>query len=225
MEGRNDMLAENRRLTTSTATTVSSESKQTGKSSNTHGSSCILEAETDPTSLPSEMFDEPDRKDTESPVDSNMAVYGSDSVHSASSEYSTERSDSKRRTPAAVDLDKVEAMGGQFEEPYDGGEAASFHNPENDIEAEFIKDKVKKANTTMDDIDLHPDVHFRHPGTSFQVSARPKDSPEPGHDAEGDNTHKRKLNAALKYSLDLDQEEGHNVVGLRRRSSCCCIIM
>ena len=146
VEGTKHMLAQDRRATSSTSTTVSSESKQTGKSSNIHTSSCILEAETNPTSSPSEVLDEPDRKSTESPVDSDVAVYGSNSVHSASSESPTERSDSKRTTTTAVDLE-VKAMGGQFEGPCSGGEAASFHNPANDIEAEFIKDKVQKANS------------------------------------------------------------------------------
>ena len=147
VEEERNMVAEDRLMNSSTATTVSSESKQTGNSSNVHTSSCIFEAETDPTSSPSVMLDEHDRKCTESPIDSNRAVCGSNSIHSESSESSTEHDDSKKNTTAAVDLDKVEAMGGQFDESSVGREAASFHNPVNDLEAQFINDKVKKANS------------------------------------------------------------------------------
>ena len=144
-----DIVVEDGQLNSSTATTVSSESKQTGHSSNVHSSSCVAEEETDPTSSPSEMFDEPDRKCTESPIDSNRAVYGSNSVHSESSESSTEQNDSKRITTASVDPDKVEAIGGQFDESCDGREAVSFHNPVNDIEAQHINDKVKRTNSEL----------------------------------------------------------------------------
>lgn len=147
VEEAKDTVAENRQVKSSNATTVSSESKQTGESSNVHTSSIILEEETDPTSSPSEMLDEPDRKCTESPIDSDRAVYGSDSVHSASSDSSAEHNDSKRSVTGAVNPDKVEAMGGQFDESYIGREAASFHNPVNDLEARYINDKVQMANS------------------------------------------------------------------------------
>ena len=146
-EGGEELVIEDCQGTSSKATTVSSESKQSGSSSNVHTSSNTLEEGTDPTSLPSEMLDEPDRKDTESPMDSDRAVYGSNSVHSESSVSSSEQTDSKKGITAAVDLDKVEAMGGQFDESYTGREAASFHNPVNDSEARYINDKVKKANS------------------------------------------------------------------------------
>lgn len=149
-EGKKELVAEDRKVRSSTtATMVSSESKQTGISSNVHTSSCFPEEETDPTSSPSEMLDEPDRKCTESPIDSDRAVYGSNSVHSESSESSTEGNGSKKNTTAAVDLDKVEAMGGQFDDLCIGREAASFHNPVNDMEARFINDKVQKANSEL----------------------------------------------------------------------------
>ena len=77
----------------------------------------------------------------------------------------------------------------------------------------------------MDDIDRHPEVHFRDPGSPFQVSARPEDSPTPGLDVRDDNTNKHKSTIAPKYSLGMNNEEGHNVGVLRRRSSCCCIMM
>lgn len=227
-EGKKEMVAEDRKVRSSTtATTVSSESKQTGISSNVHTSSCFPEEETDPTSSPSEMLDEPDRKCTESPIDSDRAVYGSNSVHSESSESSTEGNGSKRNTTAAVDLDKVEAMGGQFDDLCIGREAASFHNPVNDIEARFINDKVKKANTTMEDIDLRPEVHFRDPGSSFQVSARPKEPSTLAVDAEGDTAYSRKVlvHFAPDSLLDFDLEEGYNIEGSRRRYPSCCIIL
>lgn len=147
VEEEKDMAVGNRQVKSSIATTVSSESKHTGNSSNVHTSSHVLEEATDPTSSPSEMLDEPDRKCTESPMDSDKAVYGSNSVHSDSSESSTELNNSKRNMTAAVDLDKVEAMGGQFDESCSGREAASFHSPVNDVEARYIIDKVKKANS------------------------------------------------------------------------------
>lgn len=147
VEGGKDMVAEDRQVKSSIATTVSSESKQTGSSSNPYTSSHILEEETDPTSSPSEMWDEPDRKCTESPIDSDRAVRGSNSLHSESSESSTEHNDSRKNSAAAIDLDKVEAMGGQFDGLGTGREAASFHNPVNDVEARYINDKVIKANS------------------------------------------------------------------------------
>ena len=136
-----DMSAEDRRTKSSAVTTASSESKQTGDSSNLHTSSEPADEETEPT----EMFDEPDRKYTGSPTDSNMAVYESDSVHSDASEASTVQTDPKKSAAAAVDPNKVEAIGGQFEESSSGREAADFHNPDNDTEARYIIDRVEKA--------------------------------------------------------------------------------
>ena len=135
-----DMSAEDRRTKSSAFTTVSSESKQ---SSNLHSSSEPADEETAPT----EMFDEPDRKYTGSPTDSNMAVYGSDSVHSDASEASTVQTDPRRNGAAAVDPKMVEAMGSQFEESSSGREAADFHDPENDTEARYIVHRVAKANS------------------------------------------------------------------------------
>ena len=135
--------AEDRRAKSSAVTTASSESKQTGDSSNLHGSSEPSDEETEPT----EMFDEPDRKYTGSPTDSNMAVYGSDSVHSDASEASTVQTGPTRNGAAAVDSNMVEAMGGQFEGSSSGREGASFHNPDNDTEARYIVDRVAKANS------------------------------------------------------------------------------
>ena len=143
VEEAEDMPAEDRPTKSSAVTTASSESKQTGDSSNLHSYSEPRDEETEPT----EMFDEPDRKCTASPTDSNMAVYGSDSVHSDASEASTVQTDPKRNGAAAVDPNKVEAMGGQFEGPSTGREAASFHNPDNDTEALYINDRVKKTNS------------------------------------------------------------------------------
>ena len=138
------MVAGDRHVKSSTATTVSTESKQTGISSNVHISSETPEEETDPTSSPSELPDEPDRKYTESPIESDRAVYGSNSVHSDSSESATEHSDSKKNMTTSADLEKV---GGQFDESSTGREAACFHNPVNDVEAKYINDKVMEANS------------------------------------------------------------------------------
>ena len=138
-----EMSAEDRRTKSSAVTTASSESKQTGDSSNLHTSSEPPDGETEPT----EVFDEPDRKYTASPTDSNMAVYGSDSVHSDASEASTVQTDPNKSAAAGVDPNKVEAIGGQFEGSSSGREAADFHNPENDTEARYIVDRVAKANS------------------------------------------------------------------------------
>ena len=136
-----DMSAEDRRAKSSAVTTASSESKQTGDSSNLHTSSEPSDEETEPT----EISDEPDRKCTGSPTDSNMAVYGSDSVHSDASEASTVQTGPTRNGTAAVDPNMVEAMGGQFEGSSSGREGASFYNPDNDTEARYIVDRVAKA--------------------------------------------------------------------------------
>lgn len=138
------VVAGDRHKNSSTVTTMSTESKQTGSASNVPTSSNALEEETDPTSSPSEMLDELDRKHTESPIDSDRAVYGSNSVHSTSSESSTDHSDSKKNMTTAADLEKV---GGQFDESCTGRAAASFHNPVNDVEAKYINDKIVKANS------------------------------------------------------------------------------
>ena len=143
VEETENMSAEDRPTKSSAVTTVSSESKQTGDSSNLHTSSEPWDEETEPT----EMFDEPDRKYTGSPTDSNMAVYGSDSVHSDASDASTVQTGPTRNGAAAVDPNMVEAMGGQFEGSSSGREAASFHNPENESEARYIIDRVEKANS------------------------------------------------------------------------------
>ena len=143
VEETEDMSAEDRRAKSSAVTTASSESKQTGDSSNLHDSSEPFDGETEPT----EMFDEPDRKDTESPTDSNMAVYGSDSVHSDASEASTVQTGPTRNGAAAVDPNMIEAIGDQFDGSSSGRDTASFHNPETESEARQILDSVTKANS------------------------------------------------------------------------------
>ncbi|CAF9911850.1 MAG: hypothetical protein ALECFALPRED_007670 [Alectoria fallacina] len=228
VEGGKDRVAEDRPVKSSIATTVSSESKQTGCSSNRYTSSHMLEEETDPTSSPSEMEDEPDRKCTESPIDSDRAVRGSTSVHSESSESSTEHNDSRKNTAAVIDLDKVEAMGGQFDGLGTGRGAASFHNPVNDVEARYINDKVIKANTTMEDINLRPEVHFRDHGSSFQVSARPKEPFKDTLDAEGDIADAQKVPSTPDAYMSFDRDDGEYLDEPKmgpRRSSHCCIIM
>ena len=147
VEREEEMVAEASRGKPRTATTVSSESKQTGQSSNVHTSSNAFEQETDPTSSPSEILDKPDRKCTESPIDSDEAVWASDSVHSEFSESSTDANDSKKKMKAAVNADKVEAIGRQFEDLGIGNEAVSFHNPADDDEARHINDMVRKAHS------------------------------------------------------------------------------
>ena len=143
LEETEDMSAEDRRAQSSAVTTASSESKQTGDSSNLLNPSEPFDEETEPT----EMSDEPDRKDTGSPTDSNMAVYGSDSVHSDASEASTVQTGLTRNGAAAVDPNMVEAIGGQFEESSSDEDAASFYNPETESEARYIVDRVAKANS------------------------------------------------------------------------------
>ncbi|CAF9917928.1 hypothetical protein IMSHALPRED_003785 [Imshaugia aleurites] len=227
VEREEEMVAEASRGKPRTATTVSSESKQTGQSSNVHTSSNAFEQETDPTSSPSEILDKPDRKCTESPIDSDEAVYGSDSVHSESSESSTDANDSKKRINAAVNADKVEAIGRQFEDLGIGNEAVSFHNPADEDEARHINDMVIRAHKTMRDIDDHPEERFRDPGSEFRVSARPKESPEPAPDTQGDETHKRYAHFPPDHlqHCDIEIEEGYSVEGPRRPRSSCCIIV
>lgn len=79
----------------------------------------------------------------------------------------------------------------------------------------------------MEDIDLRPEVHFRDPGSSFQVSARPKEPSTLAVDAEGDTAYSRKVlvHFAPDSLLDFDLEEGYNIEGSRRRYPSCCIIL
>lgn len=78
---------------------------------------------------------------------------------------------------------------------------------------------------TMDDIELHPEAHFRDHGSSFQVSARPKESPNPALDAESDIAHKRKVHFARDPLLHFNIEEEYSIERPRRRSSSCCVAM
>lgn len=110
-----------------------------------------LEEETDPTSIaPSELSDDLDRKQTESPADSNNAVHGANySIHSRSSGSYSDRSEARERAvPAAVNADRVKAIGVQFaeESSAEGVSVARFHDPENDVEARYIRDKIRQAN-------------------------------------------------------------------------------
>ena len=74
------------------------------------------------------------------------------------------------------------------------------------------------------DIECHPEKSFRDPGSSFQVSARPKGPDEPAFEVESDMTDKRKVHLAPDRSLDPDIEEGYSVERTKGKISCCNIL-
>lgn len=80
----------------------------------------------------------------------------------------------------------------------------------------------------MKDIDLRPELHFRDHGSSFQVSARPKEPSKSAREAEGDIGDMQKVPFAPDTSLAFDIDDGEYIDRPRiisRRSSPCCIIM
>lgn len=140
VEGKEEILADDTRGDHSTVSTELSHDRRTFSS---HPSP-ILEAETDPTSIPSGILDdlELERKDTDSPLNSVDAVYGSDSCHSAQSDSSAADSSSREALPVAVNLSKVKAVGGHFGESSTETNTPGFHDPENSEEANRIKDRI-----------------------------------------------------------------------------------
>ena len=108
----------------------------------------LLEAETDPTSMPSGVLDDLDleRKCTKSPLDSIEAVHGSDSVHSEQCDSSTADTDSREGVPIAVNAGKVKAVGDHFGESITKVSTQRFHDPNNSWEAKHIKDKIEQTN-------------------------------------------------------------------------------
>lgn len=216
MEGGEEILADDTQNDNSTLSTEGSHVKRVFGVDH----SSTLEADTDPTSIPSGFFDDLDldRKGRES----LEAVHGSDSVHSEESITSTAYSDSREDVPVAV---KVKAIGDHFGGSGTDTPAARFHDPENSWEAQHINDKIKQANATMDDIDLHPGEHFRDHGSSFQVSARRKETAESALDAEGDIAHKRQVHFPPHDLLHFEEEEACDIRRRRRGKSPCCVIM
>ena len=140
VEGKEDISADGIRSDHSTVSTEASH----GKSTFSSHPSPILEAETDPTSIPSGILDDLDleRKDTESPLNSIDAVYGSDSCHSAQSDSSAADCSSREGLPVGVNPSKVEAVGGHFGESSTETNPPRFHDPENSEEANRIKDRI-----------------------------------------------------------------------------------
>ena len=124
--------------------TVSTEVSHDGRTFSSRPSP-ILEAQTDPTSIPSGILDdlELERKDTESPLHSIDAVYGSDSCHSAQSDSSTADSSSREGLPIEV---KVKAVGDHFGESSSETRTSRFHDPQNSSEARRINARIKNMN-------------------------------------------------------------------------------
>lgn len=77
----------------------------------------------------------------------------------------------------------------------------------------------------IDDIECHPEKSFRDPGSSFQVSARPKAPDETALEVESDVTNKRKVHFAPYNSLNLNIEEGYSVERRRKGKLSCCTIL
>ncbi len=127
-----------------------------------------LEAETDPTSIPSDIFDdldlyrkrtelpsqidqtpyEPDLvrpQNTESPFNSIEAVHGLDSDRSEKSGSITGDSDSREGVPIAVNPGKVKAIGYHFGESSTATPASRFHDPTDSWEAQHINNKLQQV--------------------------------------------------------------------------------
>ena len=141
VEGKEEILTDDTRGDHST---VSTEASHDRGSFSSHPSP-ILEAVTDPTSMPSGNLDdlELERKDTESPLNSNHAVCGSDFCHSAQSDSSTADSSSRESLSAGVNLSN---FGGQFGESSTEPDPPRFHDPENSSEARRIKARIQNMN-------------------------------------------------------------------------------
>ena len=144
MEGEEEILRDDTRGDHSTVSTEVSHDRRALSSR----PSPILEAETNPTSIPSGILDdlELERKDTESPLNSIEAVYGSDSCHSAQSDSSTAGSSSKEGPVIGVNLSKVKAVGEHFGESSTETNRPRFHDPVNSWEANRIKDRINNMN-------------------------------------------------------------------------------
>ena len=144
VEGEEEISTDDTRGDHSTVSTEASHDRRTFSSY----PSPVLEAETDLTSIPSGILDdlEIERKDTESPLNSIDAVYGSDSCHSAQSDSSTADGSSREGLPIGVNPIKVKAVGGHFGESNTETIPPRFHDPENSWEAHRIKDRIKNMN-------------------------------------------------------------------------------
>ena len=77
----------------------------------------------------------------------------------------------------------------------------------------------------MDDIECHPEKSFRDPGSSYQVSARPKASDETALEVESDVTDKRKVHFTPYHPRDPDIQEGYKVQRRRKGKLPCCNIL
>ena len=77
----------------------------------------------------------------------------------------------------------------------------------------------------IDDIESHPEKSFRDPGSSFQVSARPKAPDKPTLEVENDVTDKRRVNFAPYHPPDPDIEEGYSVERRKKGKLSCCNIL
>ena len=144
MPGQEEILADDTRGDHSTVSTDWSRDKRAISTF----PSPLLEAETDPTSMPSGALDDFDleRKSTKSPLDSIEAVYGSDSVHSEQSDPSTADTNSRQGVSIAVNAGKVKAVGDHLSESITKVSTQRFHDPDNSWEAKLIKDKIEQTN-------------------------------------------------------------------------------
>ena len=240
LEGEEESLADDTQGDRSTVSTEWSHNKKVFSPQ----ASPILEAETDPTSIPSGLLEDLvlERKCTESPLNSMEAVQESDSVHSAQSDPSTGDDSSRDGGPIAVNAEIVTAIGDHFGDSTAETPPPRFHDPKTSWEAQHITKKIRRVNgnsleptvsqssltffaDTMDDIDRNPEACFQDHGSSFQVSARPKESADYALDAEDDIGSKRKVHFPPDSVLRLDIDERCNTGMPRKRTSPCCAIM
>ena len=144
MPGQEEILADDTQGDHSTVSTNWSRGKRVFSTQ----PSPLLEAETDPTSMPSGGLEDLDleRKCTESPFNSIEAVYGSDSVYSEQCDSSAGSTDSREGVSIAVNAGKVKAVGDHFGESSTEASTQRFHDPNNSWEAKHINDKIVQLN-------------------------------------------------------------------------------
>lgn len=77
----------------------------------------------------------------------------------------------------------------------------------------------------MDEINRHPEEHLRNHGSSYQLSARPKEPSELILNEEDEIADKPKVPFPPDSSLHVDIGEGGIIGRPRKQRSPCCTIM
>ena len=147
VDGQEDILADDVQGDHSTGSTEGSRDKEVF---HLHASP-FLEAETDPTSIPSGHLDDLDdeRKCADSPSISLEVVFESDSIHSEESAPSIGDRDSRENITTAVNPGKVKGIGDHFGESSAEISVPRFHDPKDSWEAQHINERVKLAKSNL----------------------------------------------------------------------------